>query len=904
MPKIIHFTNQDYRAQNQNWDIAQGNDLQLFVANSSGLLQFDGARWKLHTTPSGQIIRAVECDSSGRVFVGGFQTIGYWETSDDGLFAYHSLLEMIEGDGLGNEEIWHILVLKDEVLFQSFSTIYVYDYQSVSIVHPPGNIMFSRSVNGEIIVPVIGAGLFKYREDGSFTKIADNEDFNTILVSDILPYGQNEMLVCTQSTGVVKLANGKLSPWDAPINKELTTNQLNKGLRLKDGNYVFGTIIGGIYLTDNKGNPLTAISQENGLQNNTVLSLFQDRAGQLWTGLDNGIDQIILDSPLKFFQDKTGDIGTVYAAAIFGGNLYLGTNHGVFYKKYPSEKRDKLKLISGSQGQVWDLQVIDNQLIGGHNSGLLQINHDQVDFLYYGTGVYSTTRHPDRPDVLLQGTYTGINVLRLNAAGQWELANGIEGFPQSSRKLLFDKKNRLWVLHARKGLFRLTLDDDLQRPVKTESFGEANGLSSTFQLDMNQLNGEIIFESGSRFFTWDDDREIFVKKDTLGHEPLPAGNYILQSGHHDDWFKIFPNQVQYFFGGNSSFFHLQLVRGDERIVPLPGDGYLFCLDDGYALLSSNDPIALQHESPGLPLLTGLTVGQNKTHLDALVKVTQPFSFGPSENQLTFQFACPNFTFQPTMRYRLLGFDEKWSPFETVYSKEFTNLPPGEYVFEVQSELSDDVAEFRFSIQPKWYQTAWAKAGYLILFFCTFSLLLKWHDRRMDAQKRKLEQEKERELEQQRTHASNELLQTEILNKSRILADTTMNLIRKNEMLMKIKEELDHATHKKNSEPPAKALTKMEHLIDAHLTNEEDWKVFEANFNQLHDQFFKRLKDQYPDLTPGDLRLAAYLKMNLSSKEVAPLLNISTRGVENKRYRLRHKMGLEGEVNLTEYLMGY
>lgn len=93
-------------------------------------------------------------------------------------------------------------------------------------------------------------------------------------------------------------------------------------------------------------------------------------------------------------------------------------------------------------------------------------------------------------------------------------------------------------------------------------------------------------------------------------------------------------------------------------------------------------------------------------------------------------------------------------------------------------------------------------------------------------------------------------------------------------------------------------------IDGHLSSEEDWDVFKANFNQLHDQFFKRLKEEYPELTPGDLRLAAYLKMNLSSKEVAPLLNISLRGVENKRYRLRRKLQLEPEANLAEFLMQY
>ena len=92
------------------------------------------------------------------------------------------------------------------------------------------------------------------------------------------------------------------------------------------------------------------------------------------------------------------------------------------------------------------------------------------------------------------------------------------------------------------------------------------------------------------------------------------------------------------------------------------------------------------------------------------------------------------------------------------------------------------------------------------------------------------------------------------------------------------------------------------LVDEHLGNEQDWQVFEDNFNQVHDEFFKKLKSLFPSITPGDLRLAAYLRMNLSSKEIAPLLHLSIRGIENKRYRLRRKLELEGDDNLVEYLM--
>ncbi|MBK6995650.1 MAG: hypothetical protein IPH31_12245 [Lewinellaceae bacterium] len=89
-----------------------------------------------------------------------------------------------------------------------------------------------------------------------------------------------------------------------------------------------------------------------------------------------------------------------------------------------------------------------------------------------------------------------------------------------------------------------------------------------------------------------------------------------------------------------------------------------------------------------------------------------------------------------------------------------------------------------------------------------------------------------------------------------------------------------------------------------MESDHDWEIFEESFNRVHDDFFKRLMHDFPDLTPGDLRLAGYLKMNLSSKEIAPLLNISIRGIENKRYRLRKKLGLSEEANLTEFIMAF
>ena len=193
----------------------------------------------------------------------------------------------------------------------------------------------------------------------------------------------------------------------------------------------------------------------------------------------------------------------------------------------------------------------------------------------------------------------------------------------------------------------------------------------------------------------------------------------------------------------------------------------------------------------------------------------------------------------------------------------------------------------FRIAPPWYLSNWAAFVYCLLAAALFWTMEIFNRRRLQRQRLRLESEKEHEI-----------LVLEVENKSRELSNAALNLIRKNEALQSLKDDLI------DSQNETRSIQKIIRRIDEHLEADHDWEIFEASFNRVHDDFFKRLMQDYPDLTPGDLRLAAYLKMNLSSKEIAPLLNISIRGVENKRYRLRKKTGLPEDANLTEFMMRF
>ena len=143
---------------------------------------------------------------------------------------------------------------------------------------------------------------------------------------------------------------------------------------------------------------------------------------------------------------------------------------------------------------------------------------------------------------------------------------------------------------------------------------------------------------------------------------------------------------------------------------------------------------------------------------------------------------------------------------------------------------------------------------------------------------------------------NDKLRVDIESKNRELANSTMNLINKNEFLNEIRNEL-LKQGKENS------IDKVVKIIDKNINNKDDWKLFQEAFNNVDKDFVKKVKEKHPSLTPNDLRLCAYLRLNLSSKEIAPLLNISSKSVEVKRYRLRKKMNLEHENSLTDYILG-
>ena len=144
------------------------------------------------------------------------------------------------------------------------------------------------------------------------------------------------------------------------------------------------------------------------------------------------------------------------------------------------------------------------------------------------------------------------------------------------------------------------------------------------------------------------------------------------------------------------------------------------------------------------------------------------------------------------------------------------------------------------------------------------------------------------------------LEEDVIYKSKELANYTMLLVKKRDLLTHMHDELKELREVVKNESGRQLIRDLIKKINMNLQDEEHIKVFEANFERVHHEFFTQLKANFPDLTAKELQLCAFVRMNLTNKEIASILNISVRGVETARYRLRKRLGLTQEEDMGHF----
>jgi ligand-binding sensor domain-containing protein/DNA-binding CsgD family transcriptional regulator len=933
VPYVQNYTKAQYQSGNQNWSVTRDEHGIMYFGNAEGLLSFDGKYWQLNRMPNGLIVRAVAADGMGKIYAGGFGEFGYWRNNKQGFLTYNSLINLIPKKYQPvKEEIWKIYVDKGKVIFQAFSSIYIYSNGKITVVKSPKPLLFLFKTGSRYFAEQINTGLFELKNN----KLVYIQGSNVLgsRVLSVLPFQKDKYLIGTAKNGLFLYDGVTIKPWQNQANDFLKNYQLNNGVFIHDKYFAFGTILNGIVIIDTTGNVVQHINKSSGLQNNTVLSLYVDTEQNLWAGLDNGIDRIEVNSPLYFYFDKTGRFGTVYSSIIFNNKIYLGTNQGLFYSDWLPGANNQLlqafdfKLIPGSQGQVWELSLQDGRLLCSHNDGTFQVNGNTITKITSLSGGWTIKKF--NTNQLIQGTYNGLIIYSKDAVGNWKFDHKIEGFSEPSRSVEQDKKGQIWVSHAYKGIYKVTLSADMKRAVSQKYYDKASGLPDSYNVGVFNLDNNIVFSSDSGFYVYDDITDRLYKYQQLNKKlhTFSSSNKVIAAIGGKYWFinhgrvalanLSVPGKLS-IDSNRFSILNGQMVQNYENINLINNLIYLISIDDGFVIL--NDKDALSKTIINLPDVLIRKV-ENVTDKTTLLSNTNSddneIAIPYNQNNIRIAYSLPYYK-QAKIKYQyyLDGYSKQWSDWTFQTQKEFTNLNQGTYHFKVRAKINDEnitrVTTFTFVILSPWYAGKIAITVYVLLLAFAFYITryyyrskLKRHQQEIQE---KLQREKEEFLnreaianEQHIVTIKNEQLQADLASKSRELANSAMNIVYKNELLQKISDEINNfkdSTGKKLSEDQLKKIHK---VIDEGMSDDRDWNVFENSFNEAHENFFKKLKHGHPDLVPNDLKLCAYLRMNMSSKEMASLLNISLRGVEIRRYRLRKKLNLEHDKNLVEFLI--
>lgn len=925
---VINYNKSLYGKGAQTWQIAGYNDNWVYFANQKGMLQFDGNSWNVFPLNNGSDVRSVLPSSlRKRIYVGGINEFGYFEPAFDGKLSYVCLSDSLRGDDREIGNVWGIHESDDILYLQGEGKVLKFLNGKYVTLHSNWRIDCSYMVNGILYVGtengvwvVVG---------NTFFPLQGAEALASERIRGIIPHGKG-IIIATAYNGLFYYSENKITPFFTGAEEFMSRNEIFCAA-FSPGLIALGTVHNGILLIDKRTMQVKYFNESNGLQNNTVLSLNFDSLNNLWAGLDSGIDYVCLNSPLTNLYSHS--YGTGYSALLADDYLYLGTNRGLYYTHFPvrmSEGQTRIYSVPNSSGQVWNICRVGDDLFCLHDRGLFLIEKASMTRISDIVGAWTCQPVLGTTDKMYVGVYGGLYLME-KKNGEWKKVCKIDGLPESSRFFEQESARIIWVSGLNK-VVRVELDETLTKVLNLNLYDAHKGLPFKREVYVCKVDAKICFTTPGGIYRYNKVKDCIEPDEELNkllngscpYSRLVTYKERLISLNHreiciSDLYKPYNYHATIPIENSS----VELVDGAETIVPIADSLFVIPNDNGFALCKIPSLYAQTDYSKSVHIRRVYLSSPKDSlvYTDNFLGRKDEIEVPYSQNAVRFEYGLSLFTYGGDVSYQYRLNQQEWSDFTNLKVKEYSNLPEGEYTFEVKAVFPDgstSVDAYTFKILPPWYRTGVAYVCYILLILFVFWGIYRWDDIRVKRKKEQAVVEKDKELhemekeyeeekarnERQIMQLEKEKLEHDLKYKSQEMANLMINFVRKNEMLTEIKSDLFKVIsvlRGENSKEPKQMLLVVNNKIDSNIQSDDVLKRIEEQFDLVHNNFMKRLGEKHPDLSLNERMMCAYLKMDLSSKEIAPLLNISVRGVETVRYRLRKKFGLEREESLMDYL---
>ena len=889
LPFVENYSKSNYQGDNQIWNLDQGNDGSMYFANNHYLLRYDGVKWEKYMLPNKTVIRSIMVYGD-IIYSGSYKEFGYWFRKE-GKMKYISISKgkniFEEKD---NEEIWKIFKFNNKIYFQSFNNLFLFDGKQIQKIRLPFLISYCYQIDNQLLIASVGKGIYKM-SNSLFEKVKGWTILENNVIHAIEKYN-NKTYFFTQKNGVYIEENGVLISWKNPLNKVLKTANINVARFIKKNKLIIGTASKGVYIIDLNDNSFKNINRNNTLMNNSILSIGQDKENNLWLGLDNGIAHIEANSPISIFYDNSGALGSVYSVATTPKGYLMASNHGVF--KYED---NRFELVPNSQGQAWNINKLDNKYLIGHNEGTFVYENGLFSKLNAINGGWNLTKS-NIDNSYLQATYS--EVVIYEDKNNLSQNNVIKGLLKPIKYVAQNRKNELWAADNYRSLYKIKYNDKYET-TKVENITQRSKITNDFGVKIFEFRNEILFLIDNFWYTYNSISDQLVKNELFNSNfknisdivEIDANNFmVLQGG---VLYTIYANENTFVWNMVQEKYYRGKIINDNLKVFKNNGSYLLNLDDGFISLQLRNEIS---QKPKLIIEAfddgTLVKNQDKIKYNSELKINVISGiFGVTKPNLFYKIKDTK-EFTP-IKEGLIILNNLDSGFHTITIYHYDGLH------------YNKVSGYEFFVAKPWYFSFWMILLYLIVIGFILYLYYKWNNIRY-VQKIKLREEElkyQKKILEMELKAENELnvqeyekhiLELEIKSKSSEVAGKSLSIAKQSEMIENIQGILDTETDFN------KLKSEIKKAIKINAVNKHEWETFETNLNQIHNEFIINLAKKYPNLTSKDIKLCVFLKMNLSSKEIAPMMNISFRGVELQRYRLRKKLNLIQDENLSKFLL--
>ncbi len=889
LPFVENYNKSNYQGDNQIWNVVQGNDNAMYFANNHYLLRYDGVKWEKYSLPNKTIIRSILIEGD-RIYSGSYKEFGYWYRKD-GKMNYVSITKNLRlFDEKDNEEIWKIFRFNGSLYFQSFNDIFIYNGKHIQKIKFPFLISYCFAVDQNLYVASVEKGTFKMNG----AKIANPKGWNVLkncVVHAIEKY-QNKTFIFTQKKGIFTVEKEGLRPWNNPLNEILKSSTINVGKFTTNNKLIVGTGNRGVFIYDFNTDSYKNIDRKNVLMNNSILSIGFDKENDLWLGLDNGIAHVEINSPISIFYDNSGILGSVYSVATTNKGYLIATNHGVF--EFDS---GKFKMMPNTQGQAWNITEINNKYIIGHNDGTFSYDNGALSKINNISGGWNLSKSSIN-NTYFQSTYSGVIVYdNLADLTQKKVINDLS---KPIKYVAQNKKNEIWAADNYRGLYRVMFDDNFKTK-KVENITQQSKIKNDFGVKIFEFRNEILFLINNSWYTYNSITSKLEENELFNQNFKNVSDIISID---EDHFMVLQDGILYHIKATGNKFLWNIIQAKYYKGKLINDNlrifkhanhYLLNLDDGFISLQ----LKYENKQNSKVKIESFNEG-NLVPNDSKIKYNTELQI----NVISGIYGAS----KPNLFYKLDNNAEFVSVSNGLIV--LNNLSSGNHAVKIYKHDGanyDTVASFEFNVAKPWYFSFWMILLYLLIVAAVLFFYYKWNKLRY-MQKLRLQAEElkhQSEILEMELKAENELnmqeyqkhiLELELQTKSSEVAGKSLSIAKQSEMIEKIQNILD------SEKDFNKLKSEIKKAIKINEVNKHEWEIFETNLNQIHNEFIINLSKKYPNLTPKDIKLCVYLKMNLSSKEIAPMMNISFRGVELHRYRLRKKLNLSQEDNLSKFLL--